>query len=493
MKSGSIILLGWLACAQAGVTGEAGVPTKQVEKPALPRDGKKADWWSFKPAARPALPEVRNKKWVRNPIDLFILTKLEQEKLSPSREADRRTLIRRLSFDLTGLPPSPEEVERFIADHSPKAYENLVDRLLDSPRYGERWARHWLDTVHFADTHGYDKDKTRPNAWPYRDYVIRAFNQDKPYSRFVEEQLAGDVFFPDEPEGIVALGFIAAGPWDYVGHVELPIEKTDGLIARYNDRDDMVMTAMSTFQSLTAHCARCHDHKFDPISQKDYYSLQAVFAGVDRHDRPFDSDKKVHVERHLLAQKLKPLEDRYTAMTNQIAKMSSPEIEEFDGRLEELKKKLRTTFPEDEKSPGNGYHSQIENSPDRTKWVEVDLGQSLPLEEIRLIPARPIDFPDTPGFGFPVRFRVEVSNEPGFASPQVVADHTGADFKNVGDNPISFPADGRRGRFVRVTATKLWERTSDYVFALAELQILAGGTNAALGAAVSALDSIEAG
>jgi len=223
VKSGSIILLGWLACAQAGVTGEAGVPTKQVEKPALPRDGKKADWWSFKPAARPALPEVRNKKWVRNPIDLFILTKLEQEKLSPSREADRRTLIRRLSFDLTGLPPSPEEVERFIADHSPKAYENLVDRLLDSPRYGERWARHWLDTVHFADTHGYDKDKTRPNAWPYRDYVIRAFNQDKPYSRFVEEQLAGDVLFPDEPEGIVALGFIVAGQWDYVGHVELPI------------------------------------------------------------------------------------------------------------------------------------------------------------------------------------------------------------------------------------------------------------------------------
>src|SRR5213594_4599868 len=342
LKTGTIILLACAACARAGNAGEAVERQPAAPLPATAKTGSKSDWWSFKPAARPQLPKVKNAKWARNPIDLFILARLEQQKLSPSPEADRRTLIRRLSFDLTGLPPTPEEVERFCADHGTQAYEKLVDKLLASPRYGERWARHWLDTVHFADTHGYDKDKTRPNAWPYRDYVIRAFNQDKPYSRFVEEQLAGDVFFPDEPEGIVALGFIAAGPWDYVGHVELSIEKTDGLIARYNDRDDMVMTAMSTFQSLTAHCARCHDHKFDPISQKDYYSLQAVFAGVDRHDRTFDSDKQVHVERHLLAQKLKPLEDRYTAMTNQIAKMSSPEIEELDGRLEELKKKLRT-------------------------------------------------------------------------------------------------------------------------------------------------------
>src|SRR5258706_275086 len=142
--------------------------------------------------------------------------------------------------------------------------------VLASARYGERWARHWLDVVHFGETHGYDKDKLRPNAWPYRDYVIRALNEDKPYSRFVQEQLAGDVLFPESADGIVATGFIAAGPWDYVGHVELPESKTDGLIARYNDRDDMVMNAMSTFLSLTVHCARCHDHKFDPVSQEDY-------------------------------------------------------------------------------------------------------------------------------------------------------------------------------------------------------------------------------
>jgi len=486
----SAVRLSMLCCAGACSGLAAQIDSLAPPAQVLPD---KSDWWSFKPATRPPLPAVKNKSWARNPIDLFILAKLEQEKLSPSPEADRRTLIRRLSFDLTGLPPRPEEVAQFVTDRSPRAYDQLVERLLDSPRYGERWARHWLDTVHFADTHGYDKDKTRPNAWPYRDYVIRAFNQDKPYSRFVEEQLAGDVLFPDEPDGVVALGFIAAGPWDYVGHVELPIEKTDGLIARYNDRDDMVTTSIATFQSLTVHCARCHNHKFDPITQKDYYSLQAVFAGVDRHDREFDSDEQVQAQRRSLTQKRKPLETRYTELTNQFAKVSSPDIQELDAIMEPLKKQLRQSFPDDEKSPGNGYHSNIEKSQDTTKWVQVDLGKALPIEEIRLIPARPVDFPDTPGFGFPLRFRVQVSDEPNFAGAQTISDHTSEDFKNVGDNPLSLPAGHQQARFVRVTATRLWERTSDYVFALAELQVVVSGTNAALDALVSALDSIESG
>jgi len=242
--------------------------------------------WAFKPATRTPVPTQRN-RWIRNRVDAFILAKLSESGLSPSPEADRRTLARRLHFDLIGLPPTPETVRQFERDPDPLAYEKLVDRLLTSPQYGERWARHWLDVVHFGESHGYDKDKIRPHAWPYRDYVIRAFNQDKPYSRFIQEQLAGDALFPGVPDSIVALGFIAAGPWDYVGHVELPITKTDGLIARYNDRDDMVMTAMSSFQSLTVHCARCHDHKFDPITQRDYYGLQAIFAGVDRANRPY--------------------------------------------------------------------------------------------------------------------------------------------------------------------------------------------------------------
>jgi hypothetical protein len=368
-----------------------------------------------------------------------------------------------------------------------------VDRLLASPRYGERWARHWLDTVHYADTHGYDKDKTRPFAWPYRDYVIRSFNQDKPYDRFVQEQLAGDVLFPDEPDGIVALGFIAAGPWDFVGHAELPIEKTDGLIARYNDRDDMVMATMSTFQSLTVHCARCHNHKFDAITQKDYYSLQAVFAGIDRHDRPFDSNKKVFAQRRALMQKQKPLDDRYTEITSQMAKLTSPELEKLDEQVKDLKQQLRTNFPNDKKSPGNGYHSGIEKNRDTTKWVQVDLGKVLAVEEVRLIPARPIDFADTPGFGFPLRFKIELSDEPTFATLQPVTDNTSTDYKNAGDTPVSFPVSGKQGRFVRVTATRLWERMSDYVFALSELQVTVDGTNAAAGVAVTALDSIEEG
>src|SRR6185503_2201018 len=198
--------------------------------------------------------------------------------------------------------------QAFLLDPSDGAYQNLVERLLASPRYGERWGRHWLDVVHYGETHGYDKDKRRPHAWPYRDYVIRAFNSDRPWARFVEEQLAGDVLYPDDPEGIVALGFIAAGPWDFVGHAELREGTVDKDIARSNDRDDMVATAMSSFLSVTAHCARCHNHKFDPIPQEDYYGLQAVFAGVERADRPYDPDPEVFRRRRALLADTKALE-----------------------------------------------------------------------------------------------------------------------------------------------------------------------------------------
>ena len=226
----------------------------------------------------------------QNPIDGFIRAKLAEKHLTMSPEADARTLCRRLYFDLIGLPPTPEELDAFAADTNPQAYERLVDKLLASPRYGERWARYWLDVVHYGDTHGYDKDKPRPHAWPYRDYVIRAFNEDKPYARFIQEQLAGDVLFPHTRDGIEALGFIAAGPWDYIGHSEVPETKTDGKIARHLDRDDMVANTIGTFCSATIHCAQCHNHKFDPITQEDYYSLQAVFAALDRTDRQYYPD-----------------------------------------------------------------------------------------------------------------------------------------------------------------------------------------------------------
>ena len=259
------------------------------------------DWWSLRPIVRPSVPKLESKHstFVRTPIDAFILAKLSEMGLSPSPEADRRTLIRRLYYDLVGLPPMPDEVDSFVADPDPTVYERLVDQLLSSPAYGERWTRHWLDVVHYGDTHGYDKDKLRPNAWPYRDYVIRSFNQDQAYERFVCEQLAGDVLWPDTKDGIVATGFIAAGPWDFIGHAEVPESKLDGKVARHLDRDDMVSTAMNTFVSLTVQCAQCHHHKFDPVRQEHYYSLQAVFAALDRADRTYDEDPESAGKRRI--------------------------------------------------------------------------------------------------------------------------------------------------------------------------------------------------
>ena len=254
------------------------------------------DWWSLKPLHKSALPASPSV----NPIDAFVRAKLVEKRLKPSEPASKRTLIRRLHFDLIGLPPTPEQIAAFENDPAPAAYAKLVDSLLASERYGERWARHWLDVVHFGETHGYDKDQPRPNAWPYRDYVIRSFNEDKPYAKFVREQVAGDVLFPGTRDGIEALGFIAAGPWDLIGHAEVPESKIDGKVARHLDRDDMVQNTMQTFVSLTVGCAQCHDHKFDPIRQEEYYGLQAVFAALDRADRRYDVDPAVAVKRAAL-------------------------------------------------------------------------------------------------------------------------------------------------------------------------------------------------
>jgi mono/diheme cytochrome c family protein len=248
------------------------------------------DHWSWQPITRPAVPPphqaVSGESWpARNEIDHFLQAKLAEKGLAPAPEADRRTLIRRLSFDLLGLPPSPEEVTAFVADPSADAYEKLVDRLLASPHYGERWARHWLDIAHYADTHGFERDKLRPNAWRYRDWVIDSLNRDLPYDEFLRRQIAGDVLAPDDPDSVVAAGFLAAGPWDFVGQVE---NKSDVLRrqARADDLDDMVTQVMAAACGVTVNCARCHDHKLDPVPQRDYYALVAVFAGVKRAETP---------------------------------------------------------------------------------------------------------------------------------------------------------------------------------------------------------------
>ncbi len=239
--------------------------------------------WAFQPLGGQEVPEVRASSWPRNDLDRFILARLESAGLQPAPEANRATLIRRLSLDLIGLPPSPEEVAAFVQDESPRAYEALVDRLLSSPRYGERWGRHWLDLARYADTSGFHNDLDRPHAWKYRDYVIRSFNEDKPYARFIAEQIAGDEIEGADEQSLIATGFCRHGPSndDNMG-------KTPEAIAQYraDQMDDVISTTSSVFLGLTLGCARCHDHKTEPLLARDYYSLYAIFAGTERLGLP---------------------------------------------------------------------------------------------------------------------------------------------------------------------------------------------------------------
>jgi hypothetical protein len=243
------------------------------------------DWWSLRPARKPVPPPVRDGAWVRNAVDRFVLARLEAKGLRPAPEAGRHTLIRRLSFDLTGLPPEPADVERFVTDPDDRAYENLVDRMLASPRYGERWARHWLDVVRFGESQGFERNRVRENAWRYRDWVIRAFNTGLPYDEFVRRQIAGDVLHPGDLDALIATGYHVCGTWDQVAHLEGSAEMRKA--TRYDELEDLVATLGQTFLGLTINCARCHDHKFDPISQKEYYQFAALLGGVtqDKDER----------------------------------------------------------------------------------------------------------------------------------------------------------------------------------------------------------------
>jgi hypothetical protein len=235
-----------------------------------------ASFWSFEPP-RAAKAPVDGSGWNSNPIDAFIAAKLQVSGLSPSPEADRRTLIRRLFLDALGLPPSPREIVEFVHDRDPLAWDRLVDRVLASPHFGERWARHWLDVVRFAETDGFETNIERPNAYHYRDYVIDAFNADKPYDQFVFEQLAGDAVGED-----AATGFLVGGPCDLVKSPDIVLTR----MQRLDELTDMINTTGTAFLGLTLGCAKCHDHKFDPISQRDFYAVEAVFSGVHHGDRP---------------------------------------------------------------------------------------------------------------------------------------------------------------------------------------------------------------
>jgi hypothetical protein len=242
------------------------------------------DWWALQPVTRARVPTVGKSPAARNPIDAFIQVRLAAEGLAPAAESDRPTFIRRATFDLHGLPPTPEEIDAFTSDHSADAFEKLIDRLLASPRYGERWGRHWLDVARFAESQGFERDKVRDHAWRYRDYVIHSFNDDKQYDRFVSEQLAGDVMPDATRDSVAATGFLVAGPWDEAGNSSVSASLRARI--REEELEDMLSAVGQTFLGLTVNCARCHDHKFDPIPQKDYYRLKSVFEGVRHGDRP---------------------------------------------------------------------------------------------------------------------------------------------------------------------------------------------------------------
>jgi hypothetical protein len=269
--------------------------------------------WSYRTPLRPAVPRVKRSARVRNPIDAFIAARLEAKGLSPAPEADRLTLIRRVTFDLTGLPPTPEEVEAFLKDTSPEAYEKVVDRLLASPRHGERWALYWLDLVRFAESDGFKADDPRPTAWRYRDYVIRSLNADKPYDRFVREQLAGDELYPGDPDALVATAFNRHYPDEYNAR---NLEQR-----RQEILNDMTDTAGQVFLGLTVGCARCHNHKFDPIPQKDYYRLQAFFSGFRAPD-DLVLDRPEAVADHQA--RLRVWEEKTAELRKQMAALEEP-------------------------------------------------------------------------------------------------------------------------------------------------------------------------
>ena len=269
MKTKNAIGLMFAITFALGSTAQADAPTSSTAAKTR---------WTGRPLVRPNAPKVDSPAWVRNPIDAFVLSKLELNKRKPAAIADATTLLRREYLDLIGLPPSPEEVESFLREYAARpwvAYEAVIDKLLASPHYGERWGRHWLDVVRYADSAGYEIDNFYPHAWLFRDYVIRSFNDDKPFDRFVQEQIAGDEIWPDSQDAKLATGFATVGPFAFEGGIARP------KMVEYQRLTDLADTTGAAFLGLTIGCARCHDHKYDPISQKDYFGLQAIFAASE--------------------------------------------------------------------------------------------------------------------------------------------------------------------------------------------------------------------
>ncbi len=284
------------------------------------------NFWAFRALSRPAPPATGSNSRSATPLDRFILARMEAVNLSPAPPADKATLLRRVTFDLLGMPPTPGELEAFLADQSTNAFATVVDRLLASPHYGERWARHWLDLARFSESDGFEFDKMREQAWPYRDYLVRSFNQDKPYAQFIREQIAGDAIEPVTRDGIVATGFLTAGPFDEAGNTSVSASLKARI--REEEMEDMIAGVSQTFVAMTVNCARCHDHKFDPIPQQDYYRLKAALDGVRHGNRPW-----------LTPDETRARESEVTQLNNRVAQLEK--------KLNDLEQSVRESILSD--------------------------------------------------------------------------------------------------------------------------------------------------
>lgn len=307
--------------------------------------------WSFKPIQKPELPKVIDGDWATKPLDVFVLARLEAAGLLPVGRARPRELVRRVFLDITGLPPSPEEVEELASNWDEDSYERLVDRLLADPALGDRWARSWLDVVRYAETNSFERDNPKPNAWKYRDYVIRSFNEDKPYDQFIREQIAGDELDHVTPDTLAATGYYRLGIWDD--------EPADPLQARFDEYDDLVATTSQTFLALTLNCARCHDHKIDPLTQKDYYGMLALLRDVTSYasrgdgstNNQLDVDPLVGKQYDAFAEREREIRKKIRNIEQQaITKMPAPDQRATEGpeRQKVLKEKLKDVVAEDE-------------------------------------------------------------------------------------------------------------------------------------------------
>jgi hypothetical protein len=333
-----------------------------------------ADHWAWRRPQRPGVPPVAHapsSPEIRNPIDAFIVDRLRSMGLTLSPPADRPTLIRRVTYDLIGLPPTPEDTDAFVRDTAPDAWEKVVDRLLASPHYGERWGRHWLDLVRYADSNGFEHDEVRPDAWRYRDYVIRSLNADKPYDRFVTEQLAGDEAFPGDIDARIATGFCLLGP-DMVDSADQPQR-------RLNTLTDMTDTAGLAFLGLTITCARCHDHKFEPIPQSDYYRLQAFFAAaVFRHDL----DIATPAERDAHAAASREYDAHTKTLRDEIAAIEGPVRSRlFEAKVDKLKPEARDAHRTPPDKRNGGQQELVAETAGKVVVTTAEVTRAVPAEE----------------------------------------------------------------------------------------------------------------